>query len=132
MFHAIVVKKAAALSSDQAILDLIGYKHLIADKRMPLIGITGVTSSLLITVLNYHEPLAIYSGTALIAILSHLGIYLKVAKPINEQLSSAAVSIVIPATIRLLQLRWDSIIVYRAIILAVAILALIIGSFVGS
>ena len=129
MFHAIVVKKAAALSSDNAVADLIGHTHLIADKRMPLIGVTGVTGSLLLTLLNYNASLGIYSGIALVALLLHLIIYLKVAKPINAQMSAAAVAQKTPAAIRSLQERWDSVIFYRAILLTVAMLALIIGIF---
>jgi hypothetical protein len=130
VFHAIVVKKAAALSSDHTVADLIGHTHLIADKRMPLIGVTGVISSLLLTLLNYQAPLAIYSGIAPVALISHLAIYLKVAKPINAQMSAAAVAKKTPAEIRSLQLRWDSVIVYRAILLTVAMVALLTGIFV--
>ena len=129
VFHAIVVKKAAGLSSDQAVADLIGHTHLVADKRMPLIGATGVISSLLLTVLNYQTSLVIYSGISLLALLAHLAIYLKVAKPINTQMSAAAVAKETPAAIRSLQLRWDSVIFYRAILLTVAMLAIITGVF---
>jgi hypothetical protein len=129
MFHAIVVKKAAALSSDHAVADLIGHTHLIADKRMPLIGVTGIVSSLLLTVLNHNASLGIYSGIALVALISHLTIYLKVAKPINAQMSAAAVAKKTPAAIRSLQERWDSVIYYRAILLTIAMLALITGIF---
>lgn len=127
MFHAIVVKKAASLSSDQAIADLIGHTHLIADKRMPLIGATGLISSLLLTVLNYNASLAIYSGIALAALISHLAIYLKVARPVNAQMSAAAVAKKTPEETRSLQLRWDSVIVHRAMLLTVAMGALIMG-----
>lgn len=125
VFHAIVVKKAVSLSSDSAIADLMGHTHLIADKRMPLIGATSLVSSLSITVLNYNSALAIYSGVALIALISHLIIYLRVAKPINVQMSAAAMAQKTPAEIRSLQLRWDSVISYRALLLTIAMGALI-------
>jgi hypothetical protein len=132
VFHAIVVKKAVSLSSDSAIADLMGHTHLIADKRMPLIGATSLVSSLLITVLNYNSALAIYSGVALIALISHLIIYLRVAKPINVQMSAAAMAQKTPADIRSLQLRWDSVISYRALLLTLAMGALISGILVTS
>jgi hypothetical protein len=132
VFHAIVVKKAVSLSSDSAIADLMGHTHLIADKRMPLIGATSLVSSLLITVLNYNSALAIYSGVALIALISHLIIYLRVAKPINVQMSAAAMAQKTPADIRSLQLRWDSVISYRALLLTIAMGALISGILVTS
>ena len=130
VFHAIVVKKAASLSSDSAIADLIGHTHLIADKRMPLIGATSLVSSLLITVLNYNSALVMYSGVALIALISHLIIYLRVAKPINVQMSAAAMAQKTLAEIRSLQLRWDSVISYRALLLTIAMGALISGILV--
>jgi hypothetical protein len=129
VFHAMVVKKAAALSNDQSIVDLIGHTHLVADKRMPLVGVSGIISTLLLSVLNYNTSLAMYSGAAFIALILHLFIYLKVARPINEQMSAAAVAKQIPSGVRLLQLRWDSVIAYRAMLLAVAMGSLIIGAF---
>lgn len=129
VFHAIVVKKAAALSSEQAIADLIGHTHLIADKRMPLIGVTGIISSLLLTILNYNAARAIYPAVAVVSLILHLIIYLRVAKPVNMQLSAAAVAKKTPAGTRSLQERWDGVIAYRSILLTIAMLALIIGSF---
>lgn len=129
VFHALVVKRAAALSSDQAIADLIGNTHLIADKRMPIIGVTGVISSLLLTALNYNTSLSVYSGIALTALILHLIIYFKVAKPINAQMSAAAVAKETLSEIRSLQLQWDSVIVYRALLLTLAMIALLTGTF---
>ncbi|MEO3403981.1 hypothetical protein AAFN85_08765 [Mucilaginibacter sp. CAU 1740] len=129
VFHAIVVKKAAALSSDQSLADMMGHTHLVADKRMPLVGVSGIISTLLLSVLNYNTSLVMYSGAAFLALILHLFIYLKVAKPINQQMSAGVVAKQMPSGIRLLQLRWDSVIAYRAILLAVAMVSLIIGAF---
>jgi len=128
MFHALVVKKAATLSSDQAIADLMGHTHLVADKRMPIIGASGLISSLLLTVLNFNASLGIYSGIAVLALLAHLAIYSRVAKPINAQLSAAAIAKQTPAHTRVLQQCWDSVIVYRAMLLGLAMMAMIIGA----
>jgi hypothetical protein len=128
MFHAIVVKKAATLSSDQAIADLMGHTHLIADKRMPIIGASGLISSLLLTILNYGNMLGLCSGIAVLALLAHLVIYSRIAKPINTRLTAAAVARQTLADTRLLQQRWDSVITYRAILLGIAMAAVITGA----
>lgn len=132
MFHAVVVKKAAALSSNAAIADLMGHTHLIADKRMPVFAITGIVATLLLTFLNYHSIVAVSSATALILLLIHLGIYLKVAKPINTRMSAAAVTQATPEDIRSMQVKWDSAIIYRAILLTLAMVAIIAGSMLTS
>jgi hypothetical protein len=131
VFHALVVKKAAALSSDHAIADLMGHTHFVADKRMPPIGVTGILCSLILTLLSARTSLACYSSVALVALILHLAIYMRVAKPINSQMVAAALAKEIPSEIRDLQLRWDSVILYRAILLTIAMIALIAGSFVA-
>lgn len=127
VFHAIVVKKAATLSSDQAIADQIGHTHLIADKRMPIIGATGILSSLILTSINYNTDIAIFFASALVALISHVTVYIKIAKPINDRMSQAALEKLTPTDIRQLQQRWDSVIVYRAALLTIAMIALTAG-----
>lgn len=127
VFHAIVVKKAATLSSDQAIADLIGHTHLIADKRMPIIGATAILSSLILTAINYNTDIAIFFALALIALISHVTIYIKIAKPINDRMSQAALEKRTPNDIRQLQQLWDSVIIYRAALLTIAMIALPAG-----
>ncbi|MCD8739136.1 DUF1772 domain-containing protein [Mucilaginibacter roseus] len=129
VFHAIVVKKAATLSSDKSIADLIGHTHLIADKRMPIIGATGLLSCLILTAINYNIHIAMYSGLASVSLILHLVIYLTIAKPINQTMSKAALNKQMPTNIRQLQQRWDSVIIYRAIALTIAMIALILGLF---
>ena len=67
---------------------------------------------------------AIAAGTALIAMLTWLGLYLRVAAPINRALTAAAAAHVTPGNARGLQSRWDSIITARALLMAVAVAGL--------
>ncbi|GAA4918942.1 hypothetical protein [Mucilaginibacter defluvii] len=127
VFHAIVVKKAATLSSDQAIADLIGHTHLIAGKKMPIIGATAILSSLILTAINYNTDIAIFFALTLIALISHVTIYIKIAKPINDRMSQAALEKRTPTDIRQLQQLWDSVIIYRAALLTIAMIALTAG-----
>ena len=55
MFHAVVVRKATALSKDTSIIDLIGHTHLIADQRMPAFGITSIISTVVCAMLNFEN-----------------------------------------------------------------------------
>ena len=130
MFHAVVVKKAAALSKDESITDLMGHTHLIADKRMPFFAVAGIISTLLLIVLNYQTVLAICSIITLAALCAHLVIYLVIAKPINTRMSASAVAKTMPVEIRSMQLKWDSVIIYRAIVLTIAMIAIITGSLI--
>jgi hypothetical protein len=131
MFHAIVVRKATALSKDSSIADLIGHTHLIADKRMPGIGITGVACTALCIILNLKNAYtACLSGAAFLMLLSHLYLYMTIAKPVNKEMSDAAVNNTIPANIRALQSRWESAINYRAAFLMAAMLLLTVATIV--
>lgn len=131
VFHAIVVRKATALSKDNSIADLIGHTHLIADKRMPVFGITGVLCTVLCIILNFKNVFTLcLSGTALLMLLSHLYLYMTIAKPINKEMSDAAADNIIPANIRALQNRWEGVINYRAVLLTVAMVLLAVAAIV--
>ena len=124
MFHMIAGKKAAALSKDSSIADLLGHTHLVADKRMPAVGIASILCTALFIFINCKDIAAVcFSGAALAMLLAHLSLYLTVAKPINTKMSQAAIKGIVPENIRALQQRWDSVINYRAGLLALAMIA---------
>jgi hypothetical protein len=58
------------------------------------------------------------------ATLAWLGLYLRIAAPVNRALTAAAIAHVTPANSRSLQSRWDSIIAPRALLMAVAVAGL--------
>jgi hypothetical protein len=124
MFYALIVRKATALSKDSSIADLTGHTHLIADKRMPVFGITAILCSAVSTFINFNHG---YTVGTLLLLLCHLFLYQRIAKPINVILSQAAEQDTIPENVRALQKRWDSIIAYRAALLALAMLLLILA-----
>lgn len=128
IFHALVVRKATALSKDNSIIDLIGHTHLIADKRMPPIGITSVTCTTICIILNFTDAYtASLLAAALLMLLFHLYLYMTIAKPLNKKMSDAAVKNDVPNNIRALQNRWESVINYRAAFLTAAMLLLIVA-----
>jgi hypothetical protein len=133
MFHALVVRKAITLSKDGSIADLIGHTHLIADKRMPAIGIASVVSTALCFILNFKNAYTMcLLGAALLMLLAHLYLYMTIAKPVNKEMSDAAVSNIVPANIRALQSRWESVINYRAAFLTAAMLLITVAMIVSN
>lgn len=122
VFFALIVKQAVKKSTDHSIADLIGHIHLIADKRMPFIGITSILSTIAFICFNGPGWLPL---TALLSLLTHLALYLFIAKPVNAQMSAVASQKVQLPNIRLLQQKWDRIIALRAILLTIAMTALL-------
>lgn len=127
VFHAIVVKKAATISKDSSIADLMGHTHLIADKRMPVFGITALLCTVICIILNINNlSSACLLCAALLMLLSHLYLYMSIAKPVNKAMTAGVVNNIIPGNIRALQNRWDSVIKYRAAFLTIAMILLIV------
>lgn len=60
--------------------------------------------------------------------LSWLGLYLRVATPINQTLTAAAMAHVTSGNARALQSRWDSIITARALLMAAAVAGLAVSA----
>ena len=127
-FHAIAGKKALSLSKDSSLADVVGHTHHVADKRMPVVGVTSIICTVLFLLINRaNTTLVIFSGAALTMLLAHLALYLVIAKPVNAKISAAAVSNTVPPDIRQLQKKWDSAIFYRTAFLALAMLSLLIA-----
>ena len=68
---------------------------------------------------------ALLSGIALVALLTWLMLYLRIAAPINHELTRAAAAHATPAGARALQKRWDSIIGIRVALQTIALALLV-------
>src|SRR6266567_1086438 len=93
-----------------------GWGHYYADRRMPFAGAGGVIGTvltLLLAAIGGHVAAAIAAGVALAALLIWLGIYARIAKPINTAQTAAAQSGVIPDNARALQNAWEAMLGYR-------------------
>ncbi|WP_327142505.1 DUF1772 domain-containing protein [Nocardia sp. NBC_01327] len=104
-----------------------GWGHYYGDKRMPIFGAGGVITAVLTTVLalvSGQTGAAIAAGIAVVALLSWLGFYVRIAKPVNTAQTAAAKSGIIPANARALQDKWDSILPYRVALQAIAMTGL--------
>jgi hypothetical protein len=128
VFYAIAGKKAAQQSKDSSIADLNGHTHLIADKRMPVVGISSIFSTAIFIILNgWPHISAIMATCALLCLLIHLALYITIAKPINSKMSAAAIKGIVLPNIRQLQQKWDAIIYYRSILLITAMIMLVLA-----
>ncbi|AHH22228.1 hypothetical protein NONO_c74730 [Nocardia nova SH22a] len=129
-FCAALITRAVHRKLDDAtVTKYAGWGHYYGDRRMPFAGAGGVISAALTIVLAAlagASGAAIAAGVALLALVAWLGLYATIAKPINTVQTAAAMSGEIPANARALQDKWDSILVYRVGLQAIALTALCI------
>jgi hypothetical protein len=130
VFCAMVQRPALALIDDRALVAVMGSVHLYGDRRMPLPGVVGIiaaAASAGIAAAAGQWTTAIAAATALAILLVWLALYLRVSKPINQQLTAAAHVHDVPANARALQAGWDRIINARAILQGLAVCALCVA-----
>ncbi len=128
VFFALIGKKAGFQSQEWSLLDYLGNLHSVADKRMPIIGVISILSTISLVLL--HGLYSISGRLFLIALLglfTQLSIYLTVAKPVNVKMIDAAKFGRFIPDARALQTRWDSVITYRAVALSISMICLTIA-----
>jgi hypothetical protein len=126
-FCALVLRPALARVDDHVLTIVTGNVHRYGDQRMPVPGAIGLVASAASTVLALlgGNPLAaITTGAALALLLMWMILYTRISAPINRVLTGAADNHTTPTNTRELQTRWDSIIVLRATLQGLALLAL--------
>ncbi len=124
VFAALVLRPALAALDDAALTQAAGRIHQYADQRLPIAGATGMLSAAAstVTALLAGKPLvAGMTGASLAMLLAWLGLYVRIAAPINRTMTRAANAHKTPPEARLLQGRWDSIIDLRVGLQAVAL-----------
>lgn len=134
IFSAVVLRPAMAALADPELTQAAGRIHQYGDRRLPLPGIAGIAAAAAAAIcagLAGHAAPAALAGAAFAALLGWLGLYLRIAAPINQQMTKAARDYQTPADIRAMQTRWDSIITTRATLQATA-MALLIATLISS
>ena len=129
-FAAVVLRPALAALDDRVLTQAAGRIHQYGDQRMPLPGITSIAAAVASTVLAAlagHPLQATLTGAAVATLLAWLPLYLRIAAPINRELTRAAIDDQVPPNARRLQQRWDSIIGLRVALQAAALALLIAG-----
>jgi hypothetical protein len=133
VFCALVQRPALAQLDDATMTAAMGRVHQYGDRRLPAPGVIGILAAAAATATaaaagGGSAASAAAAGLALIAMLSWLGLYLRVAAPINRTLTAAAEAHVTPGNARALQSRWDSIITARALLMAAAVAGLAVSA----
>jgi uncharacterized membrane protein len=127
VFCVIAQRPALARVSDAALTAVMGNLHRYADVRMRVPGVVGLLFALVAAVLaalSGHTPAAVLAGGAFVLLVAWMVVYVRVSAPVNARLTAAADAHKTPADARSLQSRWDRVIVLRATLQGVALLAL--------
>ena len=127
VFAAVVLRPAAAKAGEAAVADLVGWIHEYGDARLPAPFVVAVASSALTAVLTTSTLARTCALIALLALLVWLGLFVRVSAPVNERLRAAARTGTVPADVRTLQRRWDSVTWARAGLQTIAMSALLVA-----
>jgi hypothetical protein len=92
---------------------------------MPIFGVVGLAGSLV--ALLFAAGSRVATGTAVMAQLVWLAIYLARAKPVNAKMAEAARTGSAPTDARQWQSRWESVLIPRSLLMTVALLALLLA-----
>jgi hypothetical protein len=134
VFSAVVLRPAMAALTDPELTQAAGRIHEYGDQRLPLPGAAGTIAAAAAAIsagFAGHPVAAALAGAAFVALLGWLGLYLRIAAPINRRMTTAARDHETPTDIRAMQKRWDSIITTRAALQGSAI-ALLIATLISS
>lgn len=126
-FCALVQRSALARVDDATLTAVMGNVHRYGDRRMPVPGVIGLLAAAIAAVLAAvagHPAGAATAGAAFLLQVVWLVLYLRISAPINRKLTAAADAHETPADARALQQAWDRIIVPRAVLQGLAVLAL--------
>lgn len=130
VFCAIVLRPAMAALDDATLTQATGRVHEYGDKRLPAPGAIGLLAAALSAVfaaLAGHAARSALAGAAFLVLLVWLALYVRVAAPINRELTAAARAHVTPSGARALQHRWDGVINARAALQGAALTLLVLA-----
>jgi hypothetical protein len=92
MFSALVLRPAMAALTDRELTQAAGRIHQYGDQRLPLPGAAGTiaaAAAAICAAFAGHAAAAALAGAAFVALLGWLGLYLRIAAPINHRMTSA-------------------------------------------
>jgi len=126
-FCALVLRSALARVDDAMLTATMGNVHRFGDRRMPAPGILGIIAAgaaAVLAAMAGHTAGAVAAGAAFLLLVVWVLLYLRISAPINRRLTAAADAHETPAGARGWQREWDRIIVLRAVLQGLAVLAL--------
>ena len=130
VFCALVLRPALARVDDATLAATTGNVHLFGDRRMPAPGVLALVGSAAAAVLAAvaGESLAsVSAGAALVVLVVWLFLYVRISAPINRTLTAASEAHETPPDVRALQRDWDRVIVPRALLQGLALVALCVS-----
>jgi len=122
MFFLTIGRPALRLASPSAVTEVMGYLHMYGDARMPIWGVSAISSNLLLALVSAGGQRWLYSASLSTLILFVI-IYNRWSKPINRLQTEAART---GATLdhgRELQASWDRSTMIRVPLLVASLLA---------
>jgi hypothetical protein len=99
VFGAIILRPAIAAVDDRTLTQLVGHIHRIADRRLAVIGISGLIAAIAtaaVAAASGHWASAAAGALATLALIIFLAIYNRVSKPVNIALTTPAVADRVP------------------------------------
>jgi hypothetical protein len=129
-FCALVQRPALARVDDSTLTAVMGNVHRYGDKRMPVPGVIGLLFAAIAAVtgaLAGNTPVLALDASTVVAWVTWLLIYARISAPINRQLIAAADAGRTAKDARDLQARWDAVIVLRATLLGIGLIALAVS-----
>ena len=126
-FCALVQRPALARVDDPALTAVMGNVHRYGDRRMPvpaIIGIIAAAAAAALAAVAGQTAQSVAAGAAFVLWVGWMVLYLRISAPINRTFTAAADNHETPANARALQHDWDRIIVLRAVLQGLAVVAL--------
>ena len=122
MFFLTVGRPALRSAAESAATEVMGFIHLFGDRRMPIWGVSAISSNLLLVLFSGNRHRALYLLWLSMLILFEV-IYNRFSKPINRLQTAAAKTGGWLDGARVLQASWDRSLTMRVPLLAVSMLA---------
>jgi len=124
-FCALVQRPALARVDDPALTAVMGNVHRYGDRRMPVPGVIGIiAAAAALAAVAGQTAQSVAAGAAFVLWVGWMVLYLRISAPINRTFTAAADNHETPANARALQHDWDRIIVLRAVLQGLAVVAL--------
>ena len=123
-FAAIVWNRSLQHLNPAEMTKVIGWVHFHGDRRLPIpgaIGTVAITLSAILSFVQVEIGTGILRAVAALFAFAWLGLYVRIAKPINEEFSNAALEGEILQNASVLHAKWNRIIIPRVLLQGVVI-----------
>lgn len=130
VFCTVVQRPALALLPAGTVGKIMGLVHLYGDRRLRWPGSLALVTTLFsvgVAIAAASWPVIAASVVTLAALLGWFALYLRVSAPANKAMTAAVVAGASLPDARALQTRWDSVILFRAVLQGIAVASLLVA-----